>query len=448
MSKDLNLETGDIKKLLVKYSIPAIIGMLVSALYNVVDRIFIGNMKEVGALAITGVGITMPIITIVLAFGMLVGIGATANISIKLGEKKRESAEKIIGNIITLSVIIGIIITIIGILFKKEILISFGASESTMIYAEKYIGIILFGSVFNVMGYALNSTIRADGSPKICSIIMVVSCFLNIILDPIFIFTLNMGIEGAAYATVLSQILTTVLSIAYYLSKKSNLKIKRKNLKIDIRIVKLIFAIGVSPFAMQLATSMVQVVNNNALKTYGGDLAIGAMATVNAIALLCFMPVYGISQGAQPIIGYNFGARRFKRVEETYKLSANIGILFFFIALIFIQLFPQEIIGLFNKNPDIMKISITGVRIYLIAMPAIALGMAGSNYFLAIGKGKAAMFLSLLRQVVLLVPLIVLLSRTFGLIGVWMAQPICDLIAAGVTLYMVTKNLKLYKNLD
>ncbi|WP_297487530.1 MATE family efflux transporter [uncultured Cetobacterium sp.] len=448
MDKDLNLETGDIKKLLIKYSIPAIIGMLVSALYNVVDRIFIGNMEGVGALAITGIGITMPIITIVLAFGMLIGIGATANISIKLGEKKKESAEKIIGNIITLSIIIGTLITIVGIIFKKDILIAFGASENTMIYAERYIGIILYGSIFNVMGYALNSTIRADGNPKICSIIMVVSCFLNIILDPIFIFTFNMGIKGAAYATVLSQILTTILSIAYYMSKKSNLKIKKINLRLDLRIVKLILAIGVSPFAMQLAASMVQVVNNNALKIYGGDLAIGAMATVNAIALLCFMPVYGISQGAQPIIGYNFGARQYKRVEKTYKLSANIGILFFLVALFFIQLFPQEIIGLFNKNPNIMKMSVTGVRIYLIAMPAIALGMAGSNYFLAIGKGKAAMFLSLLRQVVLLVPLIILLSKTFGLIGIWMAQPICDLIAAGVTLYMVVNNLKIYRKLD
>ncbi|MGL4910133.1 MAG: MATE family efflux transporter, partial [Cetobacterium sp.] len=297
MKQELTLQNGDIKKLLIKYSIPAIISMLVSALYNVVDRIFIGNMDEIGALAITGVGITMPIVTIVLAFSMLVGIGATANISIKLGKKNRDGAEKIMGNIITLSVILGLLITVLGTIFRDPILTAFGASESTLKYAGEYIGVILYGTVFNIMGYALNSTIRADGSPKICSAIMVFSCFVNIILDPIFIFTLGLGIKGAAIATVLSQVMTALLSFIYYMSKKSDLKIKKENLILDKYIVKVILAIGISPFTMQLATSMVQVINNNALKTYGGDLAIGAMATINAVALLCFMPVFGISQG-------------------------------------------------------------------------------------------------------------------------------------------------------
>ncbi len=445
MRGNISLENGDIKSLLVKYSIPAIIGMLVSALYNVVDRIFIGNMKEVGALAITGIGITMPIMTIVLAFSMLIGIGATANISIKLGEKKRESAEKIIGNIITLSIIVGIVLTLIGYLFKREILIAFGASSSTIIYAEEYIGIILLGSVFSIMGYALNSSIRADGSPKICSSIMIISCFLNIILDPILIFVFGLGIKGAAYATVSSQVLTLILSAAYYKSKKSDLKIKSKNLKLDLRIVKLVLGIGVSPFAMQLATSMVQVINNNALKIYGGDLAIGAMATVNAIAMLCFMPVYGISQGAQPVIGYNYGARKYDRVEEAYKISVKAGVVIFLVCLIGVEFFPEIIVRLFNKNKDIMEISINGLRIYLSAMPFIALGMAGGNYFLAIGKGKEAMFLSLLRQVVLLVPLIVILSKFYGLNGIWLSQPISDVVSATITTFMVKSNIKLYK---
>lgn len=445
MRGNISLENGDIKSLLVKYSIPAIIGMLVSALYNVVDRIFIGNMKEVGALAITGIGITMPIMTIVLAFSMLIGIGATANISIKLGEKKRESAEKIIGNIITLSIIVGIVLTLIGYLFKREILIAFGASSSTIIYAEEYIGIILLGSVFSIMGYALNSSIRADGSPKICSSIMIISCFLNIILDPILIFVFGLGIKGAAYATVSSQVLTLILSAVYYKNKKSDLKIKSKNLKLDLRIVKLVLGIGVSPFAMQLATSMVQVINNNALKIYGGDLAIGAMATVNAIAMLCFMPVYGISQGAQPVIGYNYGARKYDRVEEAYKISVKAGVVIFLVCLIGVEFFPEIIVRLFNKNKDIMEISINGLRIYLSAMPFIALGMAGGNYFLAIGKGKEAMFLSLLRQVVLLVPLIVILSKFYGLNGIWLSQPISDVVSATITTFMVKSNIKLYK---
>ncbi|MGL5982218.1 MAG: MATE family efflux transporter [Cetobacterium sp.] len=448
MGQELTLQNGDIKKLLIKYSIPAIISMLVSALYNVVDRIFIGNMKDIGALAITGVGITMPIITIILAFSMLIGIGATANISIKLGKKRRDSAEKIMGNIITLSLIFGLIITILGILYKEPILKAFGASESTLKYAEEYIEVILYGTVFNIMGYALNSTIRADGSPKICSLIMVFSCFVNIVLDPIFIFTLGLGIKGAALATVLSQVMTAVLSLVYYMSKKSDLKIKKENLSLDKNIVKIILAIGISPFTMQLATSMVQVINNNALKTYGGDFAIGAMATVNAVALLCFMPVFGISQGAQPIIGYNFGAKQYRRMEEAYKIATWSGVLIFVVSLLLIQLFPKAIVGLFNKNPDIMAISIHGMRIYLMAMPAIGLGMAGSNYFLAIGEGKSAMFLSLLRQVILLIPLIIIFSRMYGLTGVWLAQPVCDIIAAVVTVVMVTKNLRKHNSPD
>ena len=444
--QELTLHNGDIKKLLIKYSIPAIISMLVSALYNVVDRIFIGNMDEIGALAITGVGITMPIVTIVLAFSLLVGIGATANISIKLGEQNRNSAEKIIGNIITLSIILGVIITFFGIIYRDPILKAFGASESTLKYAREYITIILYGTVFNIMGYALNGTIRADGNPKICSAIMVFSCLVNIILDPIFIFTLNLGIKGAAYATVLSQFMTALLSFLYYISKKSNLKIKKENLILNKEIIKLILAIGISPFAMQLATSMVQVVNNNALKAYGGDLAIGAMATVNAVALLCFMPVFGISQGAQPIIGYNFGAKQYGRMEEAFKIATWAGVGLFSIALLLVQIFPETIVGLFNKNPEIMAISSYGIKIYLMAMPTIAIGMAGSNYFLAIGEGKAALFLSLLRQVILLIPLIMIFSRTYGLTGIWLAQPICDFIAAIVTVAMVRKSLNKYTN--
>ncbi|MGL5124110.1 MAG: MATE family efflux transporter [Fusobacteriaceae bacterium] len=446
MKQVLSLEQESVVKLLIKYSIPAIIGMLVSALYNVVDRIFIGNMKDIGELAITGLGVTMPITTLILAFGMLIGVGATANISIKLGQKNRESAEKIIGNIVTLSFLIGIIITVIGFLFKDKILVAFGASDSTIIYAEKYIEIILLGTVFNILGYGLNTTIRADGSPKISSMIMVLSCFLNIILDPIFIFKFNMGIKGAAYATILSQIITALLSVMYYRSSYSNLKIKKINLLLDKKIIKLIFIIGVSPFVMQVSASLVQVINNNALKTNGGDLAIGAMATVNAVALLCFMPVLGISQGAQPIIGYNYGAKKYDRVEKAYKLSSYIGVALFTIALIFAEIFTESIVGLFNKNVEMMSISVRGMRIYISAMPLIGLGMAGSNYFLAIGKGKEAMFLSLLRQVILLVPLIIILSNIYGLDGVWVSQPICDIIAAIITVLSVNKSLKKYRN--
>ena len=437
----MTLKDGNIKSLLLKYSIPAIISMLVSALYNVVDRIYIGNMPEVGTLAITGVGVTLPLANIVLAFSMLIGIGATANISIKLGEDKKRDAEKIVGHIITLSIILGIGITILGTLFMEPILKSFGASDITFKYAKDYISIILYGTVFNIMGYALNNIIRADGSPKICSAIMVFSCLVNIILDPIFIFALNLGVKGAAYATIFSQIVTLVLSYAYFKSKRSDLKIKKEYFSLDLNIIKLILSIGISPFVMQLATSMVQVINNNALKTYGGDLAIGAMTTVNAVALLCFMPVYGISQGAQPVIGYNYGAKQFDRMKEALKMSMGVGTLIFFVILFFIESFPITIVKMFNNDPTIIKMSVEGMRIYLIAMPAIGLAMAGSNYFLAVGKGKIAMFLSLLRQVILLIPLITICSKLLGLRGIWLAQPIADTISSVITVIMLKRNL-------
>lgn len=280
MQNEQILGTQSIPKLLLKYSVPAIIGMMVNALYNVVDRIFIGNIPGAGPLAITGVGICLPIMTIILAFSMLVGIGATTNISIKLGQGKRDEAEKIIGNSITLAIVIGFIITILGILFCEPILRVFGASDSTLPYAKDFIYIILGGTIFSMLGYTLNTTIRGDGNPKLSAIIMIVGCLTNIILDAVLIFVFHLGIKGAAIATVIAQLVTAVWGLSYYVKGKSNLKFKKSSLRLDKNLVKPVFAIGSAPFAMQLATSLVQVISNNALKTYGGDLAIGDRKSV------------------------------------------------------------------------------------------------------------------------------------------------------------------------
>lgn len=438
MQKDI-LRYGDIKSLLIKYSIPSIIGMLVSALYNIVDRAFIGQIKDIGGNALTGVGVTLPITTIMLAFAMLIGIGATANISIKLGERRKDEAESIIGTSISLSIIVGILLTIIIFIFRGKMLYLFGATDTTYIYAKEYLDIILLGTVFSVLGYVLSSTIRADGSPKIASTIMVLSCLINAVLDPILIFKFNMGIKGASCATVFSQFVTFLLSIIYYLSSKSYLKIRKRDLKIDKRYLKTILVVGISPFLMQLATSLVQVVNNNVLKKYGGDNAIGAMVIISGISLMCLMPVFGISQGAQPIIGYNYGAKLYDRVKKSYNIALYVSVAIFTLALVVIQLYPKELIYLFNSNnPEIVKTAISGIRIYLIAMPTIALGMVGANYFLSIGDGKTAMILSLLRQVILLVPLVIVLPIYMGLDGVWLAQPISD-ITAGIITYIVVR---------
>ncbi len=439
------LGTESVGKLLIKYSLPAIIGMIVNGLYNVVDRIFIGNIPGVGPLAITGLGVTTPIMTIIIAFGMLIGVGATTNISIKLGQGKREEAEKLIGNAITLAIIVGLLISVIGLTFENQILHIFGASEGSLPYAKAYINIILLGAVFNLLGFVFNNTIRGDGNPKLSATIMVVGCFTNIVLDALFIMIFNMGIQGAAIATVTSQLVTAIWGMSYYLKGKSNLKFRMSSLKLDKTLVLATFAIGSAPFAMQIAASCVQIICNNSLKTYGGDLAIGAMATINSVIMMVGMPIVGISQGAQPIVGFNYGAKKYDRAQKTLKLCIIAATLGLGIGWLLVQFVPQPIVSMFNSDKELVRISVDGIRKYLSMMPLIGLSMIGSNYFQSIGKAKHAMFLSLLRQVILLVPMMLILPRIFGLNGVWFAQPIADLISFTVTAVLLYKELKTYK---
>ena len=444
------LAKESIGKLLLKYSVPAIIGMIVNALYNVVDRIFIGNIPGVGSLAITGVGVTMPITTIILGFAMLVGVGATTTISIKLGQGRKEEAAKVIGNAISLAVILSLILTIVGLVFGDVILTNFGASDVTLYYAKAYIYIILLGTVFNMVAFALNNTIRGDGNPKLAATIMVIGCVTNIILDAVFIFIFNMGIQGAAIATVISQLVTAVIGLGYYISGKSNLKFDKSSLKLDKQITLKILSIGAAPFAMQIAASLVQVIANNVLKEYGTDLAIGAMATISSVSLMCLMPIFGINQGAQPIIGFNYGAKQEERAQKAFKLSAIVATIILVIAFIAVQVFPEAIIGVFNKDPQFMDISVKGMRIYLLMLPIVGISITGSNYIQSIGEAKTAMFLSLLRQVILLVPFIIILPRTFGLglDGVWIAQPVSDVLTTAVTIFILVKSMKVKEKVE
>jgi len=442
------LGTEPIGKLLLKYSVPAIIGMMVNALYNVVDRMFIGNIPGVGPMAITGLGVTMPISTIILAFGMLVGVGAATNMSIKLGQGRKEEAENIIGNAMSLSVIISIFITVIGTIFSDSILKSFGASDATLFYAKAYIGIILFGTIFSILGMMFNNLIRGDGNPKLSAIIMGVGCATNIVLDALFIFGFNMGIQGAALATVISQGVTALWGFSYYLKGKSNIKFRKETLKLNIDSVKMIFAIGSAPFAMQIAASMVQVLNNNALSTYGGDLSIGAMATISSITMIFLMPSFGLVQGMQPIVGFNYGAKNYDRAKKTFKITVLASTLFFVVGAIAIQFAPQVLVGMFNKDAELMSITVNGLRKYAFAIPVIGMSIVGTNYIQSTGKAKAAMLLSLLRQVIILIPMILILPKFIGLDGVWLAQPTADTITAIITTIVIFKEFKSYENED
>lgn len=442
MSNQKYLAEESIGKLLLKYSIPAIIGMLVNALYNIVDRMFIGRIPEVGSLALTGVGITMPIMSILLAFGMLIGIGSTANISLNLGRGKKDVAEKLIGSAVTLSLIVGIAITAIGLIFINPILNIFGASSNTLFYAKEYITVILVGSTFNILSFALNSTVRADGNPKMASFTMIVGCLTNVVLDYVFVFMFNMGIKGAAFATVISQALTFFIILYYYTKGKSNLKLKIPNLKLQKSLIMMTFAIGIAPFATQIANSLVQVVANNALKTYGNDLAIGAMTVISSLNMVFMMPIFGINQGCQPIIGFNYGARKFERAKKTFIYATIAATIICSIGGILIQLFPQLAISIFNNDAELTGLAVKGLRIYLLMMPIVGINIVATSYYQSVGKAKVSMFVSLLRQVILLIPFTLILPKFMGLDGVWAAGACADLLSVVITIILIAKEFK------
>ena len=442
MSNQKHLGEAPIGKLLLQYSVPAIIGMIVNALYNIVDRMFIGNIPNIGSLAITGVGITMPIMTIILAFGMLIGIGATANISLNLGKGNRPTAEKLLGNAFTLSIIVGLAIAIVGTICANPILNLFGASENTLFYAKEYLNIILLGCTFNILSFSLNSTVRADGNPKMSSLTMVIGCGTNIILDYVFIFIFNLGVKGAALATIISQAITFFIILYYYTIGNSNLKLKVENFKLKKHLVTMTFAIGIAPFATQIASSLVQVIANNALKTYGSDLAIGAMTVISSLNIVFMMPIFGINQGCQPIIGFNYGAKKYKRAKETFKYATMAACVICIIGFTIIQCFPTQIISLFNNDPKLTNLAMRGIRIYLLMMPIVGINIVATSYYQSIGKAKVSMFVSLLRQVILLIPFTIILPKFIGLDGVWAAGACADSLSVIITLILLRKEFK------
>ncbi len=411
--------------LLFRYSIPAIIAMMVTSLYNVVDRAFIGSMEGIGSIAIAGLGVTMPVFTLIIAFGMLVSVGASTRLSIKLGERNREEAEKILGNALTLSIIISLIITILGLVFLEDILFILGASKDSIFYAKDYMSVILVGSIFNLVAFSLNNAIRAEGNPKLAARTMIVGCVLNLILDPIFIFVFNLGIKGAAIATVLCQIVVFFWVIHYFIRGKSNLKLKKCNLKLNKDIVKKVFAIGMTPFAMEVAISITHMFTNNSLKVYGGDLAIGAMTALTSILLMFMMPVFGLNQGMQTIIS-----------------SIIVSVVILSFGFLVVQVFPEVFVGIFNKDSDLMDIAVRGISLNLITLPIMGISIVGPVYFQCISKVKHSMFLTLLRQFILFIPLIIVLPIQFNLDGVWLAQPVADFIAMIIVLLFLKREFK------
>ena len=439
MSHNELLKNERIGKLLLKFSIPAIIGMVVNALYNVVDRMYIG---WIGPLAMTGIGLSLPLMTLLMGFGMLVGIGAGSRISIKLGEGHQDEAERILGNAFTLLFFIMGAVMVLGLLFKTPLLYLFGASEATIGYADEYLTIILYGAIFQGLGFGLTGVMRSEGHPTIAMMTTIGAALTNIVLDPIFIFGLDMGIAGAALATILSQFFSMMVVIYHFTKGKSRLKLHSKNLKLSKAVVISIVSIGMSPFFMQVAASVVSVIANNALKAYGGDIAIGAMTVINAIAIFFLMPIFGINQGTQPIVGYNYGAREYGRVKQALKLAITAGVTVATTGFILTQFLTEPLVRIFNSDPELIAVATKGMRIFLSMLPLVGFQIISANYFQAVGKAPKAIFLSLLRQVLVLIPLLIILPKIFGLTGVWYAGPTADFVASLLTAIFLFKELR------
>lgn len=462
MDKTKELGIEGIGKLLLRFSIPAIIGMLVNALYNIVDRIYIGHIGQgIGEKALAGIGITMPISTIIMAFGMLVGVGASTLVSIRLGEKNKESAEKILGLAFLLEVLVSIFTSILGILFLTPILKVFGADTNNIFYAKEYITVIIAGAVCQNIGFGINSIIRSEGNPKVAMKTMLVGALLNVILDPIFIFNsltvfgfkinigLGLGIKGAAIATVISSTASAILVMHYFLNTKSGsvLKLKKSNLKLNKKLTLEILSIGLSPFSMQLAASAVSALYNRGLLEYGGQTAVAAMSIISSIIMLILMPIFGVNQGAQPILGYNYGAKQYDRVKKTLKLAIAAGITIASIGFIAVQFFPHILFMAFAKDaPELIELGSRGIRIDLMFLPIVGYQIVASNYFQAIGKAKISILLSFLRQVIVLIPIILILPKFLGLTGLWLSQAIADIVAALITSYFLYKEMRSMKH--
>ncbi len=432
------LGSASVGKLLLKFSIPAIAGMLVNSLYNLLDRLFVGRL---GALAMTGIGITLPFMTLISAFTSLVGIGTSSIVSLRLGQTRKADAEKVLGNAFSMLTLLMLMVTVVGLAFKKTILTLLGASEATMGYASDYITIILLGSVFQGIGAGLSNVIRAEGHPVKATIVLVIGTVLDILLNPLFIFTFNMGIAGAAWTTVISASVTSVLVFTHFVGKRGLLKLHRVNLKLSLPIVKDIISIGIVPFFMQIAVFIVGIISNNALKTYGGDVAIGAMTIVNAVMVLFLMSAMGITQGAQPILGFNYGAQHYDRVKKTLKLELISVISICIFTFLMVQFFPAGLARIFSNDLELISAARYGMRIFLLMLPIIGVQIVGASYFQAIGAAKKAMLLGLLRQVATLVPMLLILPNFFGLTGVWAAGPASDFISCSVAIVFLIREM-------
>ena len=426
-----------------QYAIPAIIAMTASSLYNMVDSIFIGH--GVGAMAISGLAITFPLMNLAAAFGSLVGVGAATMISVKLGQKDYKTAQRVLGNVVTLNVVIGVLFTIVTLVFLDPILYFFGASEATIPYAHDYMVIILLGNVITHSYLGLNSVLRSAGHPQKAMFATIMTVIINTILDPIFIFTFDMGIEGAAVATVLAQVIALVWLFKLFSNKNELIYLEKGIYGLQKNLVSNIIGIGMAPFLMNLAACFIVILINKGLKLYDGDLAIGAFGIVNRISFLFVMIVMGLNQGMQPIAGYNYGAQQYHRVNHVMKLTVIAATIVTTVGFLIGELIPELTVKAFTTDPTLVSMSARGMRIVVMFFPIIGFQMVTSNFFQSIGMARKAIILSLSRQVMILIPCLIILPLFWGADGVWFSMPISDAAASVIAAIMLYRQFKQFK---
>lgn len=439
----LTLGTEPVGKLLRQYAIPAIIAMTASSLYNMVDRIFIG--QGVSALAISGLAVTFPLMNLAAAFGSLVGVGASTLISVKLGQRDYKTAQQVLGNVLVLNTIIGVVFMVFALLFLNPILFFFGASEQTIGYARDYMIIILLGNPITHIYLGLNSVLRSAGHPQKAMYATIMTVVLNSILDPLFIFGFKWGIQGAAIATILSQLVALMWQFKLFSNKDELLHFHRGIFHLKRRIVFDSLAIGMAPFMMNLAACFIVILINNGLKSHGGDLAIGAYGIVNSVAFLFVMIVMGLNQGMQPIAGYNYGALQMNRVLEVLRKTIFYATLITTVGFLAGELIPRLIVRIFTPDETLMDLAVYGMRITVMFFPFVGFQMVVSNFFQSIGMAKKAIFLSLTRQVIFLIPFLLILPHFFGITGVWASLPAADFVAFVVSAIMLVIQIKKFK---
>lgn len=428
--QDEKLGTAPLGRLIFSLAIPSVVAQLINVIYNMVDRIYIGHIPDVGAEALAGLGLSLPVILLIQAFSALAGMGGAPRASIYLGKGDRDSAERILGNSVTMLIGFAVILTC-GFYFVKEpLLYLFGASDATLPYAEAYLNIYLIGTIFVMAYQGLNMYISCQGHARTAMISVLIGAILNIGLDPLFIFGLHMGIRGAALATIISQGVSAVWVVSFLLSKKTGLKIRVNNMHLNARVSGAILGLGVSPFIMQSTESLISIVLNRGLQQYGGDIYVGVLTILQSVMQLIVIPVQGFSQGVQPIISYNYGANQLRRVRKTVQIALSViwGFSFAFTGIV--MLFPKVFVSLFTSQPEMLSLSASRLPVFLAGLLIFGIQMTCQNTFMGLGKAKSSLFIALWRKVILLIPLALILPHFAGVDGIYWSEPIADTVSA------------------